>query len=405
MVHRAGGRRVRAGGDARARYLHGLCETCGAGTPAARAVSQGLRRRDAAREPRAADPARDMEEHAMKLGLSIGYSRAHLDVPVQLVQRAEQLGYDSVWTAEAYGSDAVTPLAYLAALTRRIKLSTGIMQLAARTPANAAMCAATVDAMAGGGRFIAGLGVSGPQIVEGWYGQPWGRPYYRYKDYVTIMRKIFRREAPVTHEGREISLPFTGEGAMGVGKPLKSILHMNPDIPIYLGTGNESTVKLTAEIADGWLPMGFVPGAMEEYRPWLEEGFGRAGNGKSLKDFTIQASVHVEVDNDVKGALTRLKPEVALYVGGIGHRTKNFHNDIMVRRGFGDAAKRIQELYLAGHKAEAIAAVPDEWVDLKSLVGPPARICEHYRAWENSGADSLSVRSRQPQAIEARPPG
>ena len=175
----------------------------------------------------------------MKLGLAIGYSGAHLDIPVKLVQRAEELGYDSVWTAEAYGSDAVTPLAYLAAHTSRIKLGTGIMQLAARTPANAAMSAATVDAMAGGGRFIAGLGVSGPQIVEGWYGQPWGRPYWRIRDYVAIMRKIFAREAPVTHDGREIALPYTGPGAMGIGKPLKSILHMNPNIPIYLATGNE----------------------------------------------------------------------------------------------------------------------------------------------------------------------
>jgi F420-dependent oxidoreductase-like protein len=336
----------------------------------------------------------------MKLGLSIGYSRAHLDIPVELVQRAEELGYDSVWTAEAYGSDAVTPLAYLAALTKRIKLGTGIMQLAARTPANAAMSAATVDAMAGGGRFIAGLGVSGPQIVEGWYGEPWGRPYYRMKDYVAIMRKIFKREGPVTHDGKEYALPYTGPGALGIGKPLKSILHMNPDIPIYLATGNESTVKLTAEIADGWLPMGFMPGAMDEYRPWLEEGFKRAGNGKSMKDFAITASVHVEVENDVKAALARLKPEVALYVGGMGHKNKNFHNDIMVRRGFGDAAKRIQELYLAHRKDEAIAAVPDEWVDMKSLVGPPARIRERYRAWEDCGADTLSVRSRQPEAIE-----
>jgi F420-dependent oxidoreductase-like protein len=336
----------------------------------------------------------------MKLGLAIGYSRAHVDVPVKLVQRAEELGYDSVWTAEAYGSDAVTPLAFLAAHTSRIKLGTGIMQLAARTPANAAMSAATVDAMAGGGRFIAGIGVSGPQIVEGWYGQPWGKPYWRMRDYVAIMRKIFAREAPVTHDGREIALPYTGPGALGIGKPLKSILHMNPHIPIYLATGNESTVKLTAEIADGWLPMGFMPGAMAEYRPWLEEGFRRAGNGKGFGDFSIHAAVHVEVDNDVKAALARLKPEVALYVGGMGHRTKNFHNDIMVRRGFGDAAKRIQELYLAGRKDEAIAAVPDEWVDMKSLVGPPARIHQRYRAWEDCGADSLSVRSRQPEALE-----
>jgi F420-dependent oxidoreductase-like protein len=336
----------------------------------------------------------------MKLGLSIGYSKAHLDIPVKLVQRAEELGYDSVWSAEAYGSDAVTPLAYLAALTKRIHLGTGIMQLAARTPANAAMCAGTVDALAGGGRFIAGLGVSGPQIVEGWYGQPWGRPYYRLRDYVAIMRRIFAREEPVTHDGREISLPYTGEGAMGVGKPLKSILHMNPHIPIYLATGNEATVKLTAEIADGWLPMGFFPGSMDVYRPWLDEGFRRAGNGKSLKDLEIQASVHVEVSDDVKGTLARLKPEVALYVGGMGHRDKNFHKDIMIRYGFGDAADRIQELYLAHRKEEATAAVPDEWVDLKSLVGPPERIRLRFRAWEDSGATGVTVRSRQPEAIE-----
>ena len=336
----------------------------------------------------------------MKLGLSIGYSTATIDLPVALVQRAEALGYDSVWSAEAYGSDAVTPLAFLAAVTKKIRLGTGIMQLAARTPANAAMCAGTIDALAGGGRFIAGLGVSGPQIVEGWYGQPWGRPYYRLKDYVAIMRKIFRREEPVTHDGREISLPYTGEGASGVGKPLKSILHMNPDIPIYLATGSESTVKLTAEIADGWLPLGFVPGCMAEYGQWLEEGFRRAGNGKSLKDFEIQASIHVELAEDVKAALARLKPEVALYVGGMGHKDKNFHKDQMIRRGFGEAADRIQELYLAHRKEEAIAAVPDEWVDMKSLVGPPDRILQRFRPWEESGATGITIRSGQPEAIE-----
>jgi F420-dependent oxidoreductase-like protein len=338
----------------------------------------------------------------MKLGLHLGYSGATLDIPVELVQRAEALGYDSVWTAEAYGSDAVTPLAFLAGKTSRIKLGTAIMQLSARTPANAAMSAATVDALAGGGRFIAGIGVSGPQIVEGWYGQPWGKPYWRIRDYVEIMRKIFRREAPVAHEGREISLPYAGPGAMGLGKPLKSILHMRPDIPIYLGTGNEATVKLTGEIADGWLPLGFVPGSMPEYRPWLEEGFRRAGRAKGFGNFEIQASVHVEINNDVKAALARLKPEVALYVGGMGHRDKNYHKDIMIRRGFGEAAARIQELYLAHRKEEATAAVPDEWVDLKSLVGPPARIKQRYRAWEESGATGLTVRSKDKdvQAIE-----
>ena len=336
----------------------------------------------------------------MKLGLSIGYSKAQLDLPVALVQRAEELGYDSVWSAEAYGSDAVTPLAFLAALTKKIRLGTGIMQLAARTPANAAMCAGTVDALAGGGRFIAGLGVSGPQIVEGWYGEPWGRPYYRLKDYVAIMRKIFAREEPVSHQGKEITLPYTGEGASGVGKPLKSILHMNPDIPIYLATGSETTVKLTAEIADGWLPNGFVPGSLPEYLPWLEEGFRRAGNGKTLLDFEIHASAYVRLQDDVAEALAALKPEVALYVGGMGHKDKNFHKDQMIRRGFAEAADRIQELYLAHRKEEAIAAVPDEWVDMKSLVGPPARIRDRFRAWEESGATSLTVRSRQPEAIE-----
>jgi F420-dependent oxidoreductase-like protein len=337
----------------------------------------------------------------MKLGLSIGYSGAELKVPVEMVQRAEALGYDSVWTAEAYGSDAVTPLAFLAGKTQHIKLGTAIMQLAGRTPANAAMSAATVDALAGGGRFIAGIGVSGPQIVEGWYGQPWGRPYWRIKDYVAIMRKIFEREGPVAHTGKEISLPYQGPGAMGIGKPLKSILHMRPDIPIYLGTGNEATVKLTAEIADGWLPLGFVPGSMPEYQSWLQEGFRRSDGKRSFKNFEIQGSVHVEVSDDVRAALAKLKPEVALYVGGMGHRDKNFHKDIMVRRGFREAAERIQELYLAHHKDEAAAAVPDEWVDAKSLVGPKARIKQRYRAWEDSGLTGLTVRTKSLEAIEA----
>jgi F420-dependent oxidoreductase-like protein len=336
----------------------------------------------------------------MKLGLHLGYSGATLRVPVELVQRAEALGYDSVWTAEAYGTDAVTPLAYLAAKTGRIKLGTAVMQIAARTPANAAMCAATIEELAGRGRFLAGLGVSGPQIVEGWYGQPWGSPYWRTRDYVAIMRKIFRREEPVSHQGREIELPYHGAGALGIGKPLRSILHMNPDVPIYLGTGTEAMVKLTAEIADGWLPNGFVPGSLPEYLPWLEEGFRRAGKNKTLENFAIQASVHVAIDDDVGAALAALKPEVALYVGGMGHRDKNFHKDMMVRRGFGEAAERIQELYLAGRKNEAAAMVPDEWVDRKSLVGPPARIKDRYRAWADSGATGLTIRCKQPQAIE-----
>ncbi len=336
----------------------------------------------------------------MKLGLYLGYSGAELRLPVEKVLQAERLGFDSVWTAEAYGSDAVTPLAYLAALTTRIRLGTGIMQLAARPPATAAMAVGTLDALAGGGRVIAGLGVSGPQIVEGWYGQPWGRPYWRLRDYVAIMRKVFERKEPVSHAGREIALPYAGPGALGVGKPLVSILHMNPRLPIWLGTGTEANVKLTAEIADGWLPLGFVPRLMPMLRPWLEEGFRRAGTGKGFGDFEIQARAEVVVTDDVRGALQRMKPRVALYVGGMGHRDKNFHKEMMIRRGFGDAAQRIQELYLAHRKDEAVAAVPDEFCDEMSLVGPTARIQERYRAWAECGITGLTIVADQPEALE-----
>jgi F420-dependent oxidoreductase-like protein len=336
----------------------------------------------------------------MKLGLSIGYSGAQLRLPVERVQLAERLGYDSVWTAEAYGSDAITPLAYLAAVTTRIRLGTGIMQLAARTPAAAAMAIGTLDALAGGGRVIAGLGVSGPQIVEGWYGQPWGRPYWRLRDYVAIMRKIFQRKAPVSHEGQEISLPYTGPGAVGLGKPLTSILHMHPETPIWLGTGTESNVRLTAEVADGWLPLGFTPARMSQLRPWLEEGFRRAGGGKSIRDLEIQPGVAVLLTDDVRAGLATLKPRVALYVGGMGHRSKNSHKEMMVERGYAEAADRIQELYLAGRKDEAAASVPDEFVDEGALVGPAGRIRERYKAWADCGITGMSVATQQVDAIE-----
>ena len=332
----------------------------------------------------------------MKLGLMLGYSGADLRIPIKEIQLAERLGYDSVWTAEAYGSDAITPLAFIAAHTERIRLGTAVIQLAGRTPANAAMAFATLDKLAGGNRAICGIGVSGPQIVEGWYGQPWGKPYYRIKDYVTIMKKIFAREEPVSHEGKEISLPFTGEGALGIGKPLKSILHMNPDIPIWLGTGMESTVRLTAEIADGWLPLGFVPETAPLYESWIQEGLERAG--KSRDQFEIQAMTQVQVTDDVQSALDRLKPGIALYVGGMGHKTKNFHKEMMIRRGFGDAAERIQELYLAHRKDEAIAAVPNEFVDQGALIGPEARIRKRFRDWEEVNLSGLTV-SGDEQAI------
>ena len=325
----------------------------------------------------------------MKLGLMLGYSGAHLKIPLERVQLAERLGYDSVWTAEAYGSDAITPLAYIAAHTERIRLGTAVIQLAGRTPANAAMAMATLDQLAGGNRVICGIGVSGPQIVEGWYGQPWGRPYYRIKDYVSIMKKIWARDEPVTHDGREISLPYVGDGAMGVGKPLKSILHMNPDIPIWLGTGMESTVRLTAEIADGWLPLGYVPESAHLYDDWIDEGLKRAG--KTRDQFERQTGTQVQLTDDVQGALDQLKPGIALYVGGMGHKNKNFHKEMMIRRGYGEAAERIQELYLAKRKDEAIATVPDEFVDQGALVGPKARIKARFRDWEDCGVTGLTI--------------
>jgi F420-dependent oxidoreductase-like protein len=334
----------------------------------------------------------------MRLGLSLGYSGRHLRLPLERIQLAERLGYHAVWTAEAYGSDAITPLAYLAAKTERIKLGTAIIQLAGRSAANAAMSMATVDALAGGGRVICGIGVSGPQIVEGWYGQPWGRPYYRVRDYVAIMRKVWAREAPVTHEGTEISLPYTGEGALGVGKPLRSILHMEP-IPIWLGTGGESMVKLTGEIADGWFPMGFAPGMMEVYRPWLEAGVRRAGGGKTLADIEIEGRAATVVTDDVKAAIDGIKVNRALYIGGMGHKDRNFHKDAMIRRGYAEAAERVQELFLAGRKEEAAAAIPDEFIDEESLIGPPARIKARYRAWEDCGITGLTLRTDQEEAI------
>lgn len=322
-----------------------------------------------------------------------------MQVPIERIKLAEELGYDSVWTAEAYGSDAITVLAWIAAFTSRIRLGTGIMQLAGRAPAMAAMQTQTVDALAGGNRVIAGLGVSGPQIVEGWYGEPWGRPYWRLRDYIQIMRKVNRREHPVRHEGREISLPYTGEGSLGLGKPLMSILHTNANLPIWLGSGSESTVKLTAELCDGWLPLGFVPGRMDTFKPWIEEGFRRAGNGKSWDTFEIQGGGRVVITDDIAAALRQSKPQIALYVGGMGHPDMNFHNIQMRQRGYPEAAERIQELFLAGRKEEAIEAVPDEFVDDGGLYGSPERIATRWKSWEDSGITGFTVSTDQDEAL------
>jgi F420-dependent oxidoreductase-like protein len=330
----------------------------------------------------------------MRLGLTTNIfqeSRPKLDMP--LIQRAEALGFDSVWSSEIYGVDALTPLAYIGALTQKIRLGTNIAQLAARTPANFAMCAQTIEFLAGEGRMLLGLGVSGPQIVEGWYGQPWGKPNHRLRDGVAIIKKIFKRDGPVSFEGREMTLPYRGPGSSGLGKPLKSILHGNPDLPVYIGAGRPTNVRLAGEIADGWLTgyNKWVPGRQGHYMKLINEGLARRSDGRTLKNFPILASLSVIINNDVQAALDSLKPHYALYIGGMGAKEKNFHKDNMVDRGFADAANRIQELFYAGRRKEAEQAVPDEFVDQGALVGPPERIRQRYKLWGDSGATDLLV--------------
>jgi F420-dependent oxidoreductase-like protein len=325
----------------------------------------------------------------MKLGIHINYSGAKMDLPLEQILLAERAGFDSLFTGEAYGSEAFVPLAYVAASTKRIRLGTGIAQLAARTPANLAMVAQTLDALAGEGRVIVGLGVSGPQVVEGWYGQPWGRPADRLRDYVAILKKIWRREAPLVHDGVEIQLPYTGPGAAGLGKPLKSILHGNPNIPVLLGTSTPGNIRLTGEIADGWLSMHTTPETLPTRLTSLGEGVAKRTDGKVLKDLEIVGNVGLVVTDDVKGQFDKMRPTIALYVGGMGAKDQNYHKQSMVDRGFGDAADRIQELYLAGRKEEAAAAVPDEYLDGGVLIGPRARIRERFAAWRDAGFTML----------------
>lgn len=334
----------------------------------------------------------------MKLAMYLGYSGGRMELPVESVLEAERLGWDSVWTAEAYGSDAVTPLAYLAALTTKIKLGTGIMQIPARTPAMTAMTAMTLDALSNG-RMLVGLGLSGPQVVEGWHGQPYGQPAARLREYVTILRKIWARDEPVEFHGKEYNLPYTGPGATGLGKPLKSILH-GRNMPVYLATLGPNNIRLTAEIADGWIPAFFSPYRMDTFRPDIEEGFRRAGNGKGWKDFDTVATCNVIITDDVKAGLAATKPGTALYVGGMGARGKNFYNELATRYGYGEAAVQIQDLYLSGRKAEAEAAVPDEMADEMSLVGPVERIRERYKAWADSGVGTLLIGNRDPRVLE-----
>jgi F420-dependent oxidoreductase-like protein len=323
----------------------------------------------------------------MKLAAHLSYSGARVAIDMERVLEAERLGFDSIWTAEAYGSDAVVPAAWIAARTSRIHVGTAIMQIPARTPAMAAMTAMTLDALSGG-RFRMGLGVSGPQVVEGWHGQPFGKPIAKTREYVEIVRAILRREEPVAYRGEYYQLPYAGPDATGLGRPLKSIVHGRASLPIYLAAIGPRNVALAAEIADGWIPVFFSPQRMKMFREWLDEGFRVSG---PKPGFDIMPSAAVVLGSDVDACRAAVKPRLALYVGGMGARDRNFYNELARRYGYDDAARRIQDLYLAGRKAEAEAAVPDALVDEVALCGPRERIRDRLGAWRDAGVTTLMV--------------
>jgi F420-dependent oxidoreductase-like protein len=337
----------------------------------------------------------------VKLGLSIGLYGSAISDNFGLIERAENLGYDSVWSAEAYGSDALTPLAYIAARTNRIRLGSAVFQMPARTPAMTAMTAATLDQMSGG-RFLLGLGVSGPQVVEGWHGRPFGKPLAISREYVAIVRAILSRREPVEFDGDYYQLPYSGPEATGLGKPLKIMLRPNPDIPIYLAAIGPRNVQLTAEIADGWLPVFFSPDrAAETYGPLLQAGFDRSGDPDKAQRFEIAPTVTALLTVDVEAGRLQMKPQLALYIGGMGAKGRNFYNDLARRYGFEKEAETIQDLYLSGKKMEATMAVPDDLVDEVCLVGPKERIRDRLDAWKDAGVGTLIVGSSDPNTLEA----
>lgn len=324
----------------------------------------------------------------MKLGYHIGYwSSGPPEGAQETILEAERLGFDSVWTAEAYGSDAFTPLAWWGAATSRIKLGTNIVQLSARTPVATAMSALTLDHLSGG-RFILGLGVSGPQVVEGWYGQPYPRPLERTREYVAIVRQVLAREEPVTYDGKHYQLPL--QGGTNLGKPLKSIVHpLRADIPIYLGAEGPKNVSLAAEIADGWFPIFFSPTMDPFYRERLDEGFARPGARRGREDFEVAASVPLIVSDDVEAAADQIRPYLALYMGGMGAKQMNFHHEVFVRMGYEQVANTVQKLYLEGRKDEATAAIPTALVEDVALIGPPAKIRDELDRWRETCATTL----------------
>jgi F420-dependent oxidoreductase-like protein len=333
----------------------------------------------------------------MRLGLNFGYWGSGPSDNIAIAQEAERLGYHSLWTAEAYGSDSVSPLVWLAAHTERINVGTAIMQMPARTPAMTAMTAATIDLLTGG-RFLLGIGASGPQVVEGWHGVVYGKLLTRTREYVEIVRTILKREQPLEHHGEYYDIPV--QGGTGLGKPLKLIVHpLRPSIPIYVAAIGPKNVALAGEIADGWLPVFFSPRRVSVFRKSLDEGFARRSDGRTLDDFDIAPTVSVVVGDDVDACRMHVKPNLALYVGGMGARGKNFYNDLACRYGYEDAAKTIQDYYLAGKRNEAIAAVPDELVDEIALCGPRERIRDRLAEWREAGVTTLICAANSLEAM------
>ena len=340
----------------------------------------------------------------MKLAIGALSFGPKIRINLDLIRHAESLGFDSAWTAEAYGNDAVTTATWIAAKTGKMKVGTAIMQMPARTPAMTAMTATTLNQLSEG-RFLLGLGPSGPQVVEGWHGVPYGKPLTRTKEYIEIIRKIWAREKPLEFSGTHYEIPCKGEGTTGLGKPLKSILHGDPSIPIYTASISPNGLACAAEVADGVIPMMYDPERYAELlQPHLEKGFAKASGPKSLENFDVMTSCTVIVSDDVEKAMMPVKANMALYIGGMGARGKNFYNDYAKRIGFEEAAVRIQDLYLAGQRDEAIAAVPDELVDAVHLVGPEAKIRDRLQAWKAAGergeVGTMLIGAMQPEAIE-----
>ena len=337
----------------------------------------------------------------MKLGLQLGYWGAQPPTNhAELVTTAEEAGFDTVFTAEAWGSDAYTPLAWWGRETTRMRLGTSVVQLSARTPTACAMAALTLDHLSGG-RHILGLGVSGPQVVEGWYGAKFPKPLARTREYVDVLRQVWAREAPVHSDGPHYPLPLTGEGTTGLGKNLKPITHpLRADIPVMLGAEGPKNVALAAEICDGWLPIFYSPRIGAMYNEWLDEGFARPGARRTRETFEICATAQVVVTDDRPAVMELMKPHLALYMGGMGAEDTNFHADVYRRMGYSEVVDDVTKLFRADRKDEAATIIPDELVDDSAIVGDLAYVKEQITAWEASGVTMMVVGARSPEQIK-----